>query len=269
MAPSSEAADTSNSGPSRVLVDAAFEKANLTGAALATRPASAIASYCRGYIGTDANFFLRVEREATLSIFARPSDDPELDLVMVVVSPDGKALCVDDADGIHPRLEGTFLPGEYRVLVGAYEEGKSGAVHIEVSDALKVLPSGPAPTPLSEGTYGGLSLPAAVGPGHLRGRAGGVREASTVGPGCVGFIASKPDHVLFVEEPMRLQISARGNDTDLALVLQSADGRVICNDDADGLNPQLEDEFQSGVWNVYVGTWRPAQYPDYVLRVSR
>lgn len=253
----------------RILVQSDFERVVLQGNSSATRAATALARYCPGYIGDETSFYLRVERDATLRLSARPTEDPQLDLMLAVMAPDGTTLCVDDADGIHPRVESAMNPGEYRIWVGGYEKDTTGAFTLEVVDMIKQLPQGPDPSPIPDGTYGGLSLSSGTGPGSLKGRAGGVRDANNVGPGCAGFLASKPDHVIFLEEAMRLQVSARGNGADLVLVLQSANGRVLCNDDAEGLSPHLEDELQAGAWNVYVGTFRPAQYPEYVLRVSR
>lgn len=266
---SSSGASVAEVSGQRVVLGADFQRNVLTGTSSATRSATALAKHCPGFVGEDTSLFLRVEREITVGLSARPVDDPNLDLVLAMMAPDGATLCVDDAEGMHPKLETTLSPGEYRVWVGGYEQNKVGSFTLEISDILKELPQGPAPSTIPDGTYGGLSIPPSSGPGSLRGRAGGVREAKEVGSGCVGFIASKPDHILFVEETQRLQVSARGNDQDLVLVLQSAEGRVICNDDAEGLSPHLEDELQAGVWNVYVGTFRPALYPDYVLRVSR
>lgn len=246
-----------------------FEREEVSGRAEAKRPIATMRPECMGFIGDDPDVYLHVAKDRVLRLQAAPTDDANADLVMAVMSNSGTVLCSDDADGINPRIEASFAPGQYRVWIGAFEQEKSHAFTLSVDDVLKDLPEGPAPTTSQDGAFGGLIVRPDSGPGTLRGRGGGTREANTLGPGCVGFIGMRPDHVLTLENAMRLRISARATDADLVLLLQDSQGRVLCNDDADGRNPALFEEMNAGTWNVYVGSYAPSHYPEYVLRVSR
>lgn len=246
-----------------------FEAEEIQGRSQAKRALKTMRPECAGFIGDEPDLFIHVSEERVLRLQASPVDDPNADLVMAAMSNSGTVLCSDDADGLNPRIESAFSPGQYRVWVGAFEEGKEQSFQVRVSDVLLELPDGPVPSSIDGGAFGGLSVSAETGHGTLRGRGGGTREANTIGPGCVGFIGMQPDHVLRLESAMRLRVTARATDADLVLLLQDSQGRVLCNDDADGRNPALFEDMGAGVWNVYVGSYAPSHYPEYVLRVSR
>lgn len=241
----------------------------LEGRSKATRALKTMRPECAGFIGEEPDVYLHVTEDRVLRLTASPVDDRNADLVMAAMSNSGTVLCSDDADGLNPRLESSFSPGQYRIWVGAFEKGKEQHFQLRVSDVLAELPEGPAPTAIDGGAFGGFAVSPETGPGTLRGRGGGTRSANTIGPGCVGFIGMQPDHVLQLENAMRLRVTARATDADLVLLLQDSQGRVLCNDDADGRNPALFEEMGAGAWNVYVGSYAPSHYPEYVLRVSR
>lgn len=264
-APDAEA----SAGPTIVRIVDGFSSQSADGIVTATRAASTLRPACDGFVEDDASIVLSVQKTSSLRLTAAPIEDPNADLILVAMAPDGSLLCSDDADGLNPRLESQVTPGDYRVWVGTYEEKKTSAYRLRVDNVLLSVPEGPEPTPIEEGNFGGLRIAPETGVGTLRGRAGGTRQANTVGPGCTGFIGMRPDHVLQLEARERLRVVAHATDADLVLLLQNADGRVLCNDDDDGLQPQLYEDLNAGTWNVYVGTYRPSHYPEYVLRVSR
>lgn len=224
---------------------------------------------CVGVASTQPSVHLYVANDSTLRVHARPLESEDADLVMAIQSEGGGVLCSDDVDGLNPKIDTHFEAGQYKLWVGTFEDDPHTEFELHVEDALHGLPKGPEPQPIDAGTYGGLSLGDDTGPGRLIGRAGGTRQASDIGPGCVGFIGMRPDHVLTLSETVRLRIAAHAADADLVLLLQDGQGRVFCNDDAEGANPALHEEMDAGTWNVYVGTYAPSSYPEYVLRVSR
>lgn len=224
---------------------------------------------CQGVAATQANLHLYVENTTTLRIDAQPADTAEVDLVLLIASEQGGVLCSDDVDGLNPAIDTIFEPGSYGVWVGAHGEVHDPAVEIRVSDVLATLPQGPAPKALDVGNYGGWRIAPDTGPAQMNGQGGGTRSATDIGPGCEGFIGMRPDHILLLNEEMKLRTSAHAADADLVLLLQHSSGKVLCNDDADGSNPVIHAAMDAGTWNVYVGTVLPSSYPEYLFRVSR
>lgn len=87
--------------------------------------------------------------------------------------------------------------------------------------------------------------------------AGGDIDASSLGEGCVGFIADAPDFRVTYEAgtDFPLIISAV-SDADTTLVVNDAGGGWHCNDDTDGLNPAIRfDQPASGQYDIWVGVY--------------
>jgi hypothetical protein len=123
----------------------------------------------------------------------------------------------------------------------------------------------PPPIPADAGTDAGSATAGediiSVRPGFRpdpairTGTAGGPRDAETLDETCRGYIAGAPSHVLKVDAPvsgLRVLVAMRG---DATLVIELADGRYLCNDDAEGLNPILTGPFPTGRHRVWVGTY--------------
>ncbi len=83
---------------------------------------------------------------------------------------------------------------------------------------------------------------------------GGSTDASGVAGNCAGMIADEPDIILtFQSQGGPLGIAAYSSG-DTSLVINGPDGRWYCNDDADGLNPQLRwGRASSGQYDIWVG----------------
>lgn len=98
--------------------------------------------------------------------------------------------------------------------------------------------------------------PGFTAPNMVEGRAGGLTDASSLGEGCIGNIASDPDHVVTLSAPIpNLRFYARA-DEDITLVIQQPDGSYICNDDTEGLNPVVTAaNFPAGEYKVWVGSY--------------
>ena len=83
---------------------------------------------------------------------------------------------------------------------------------------------------------------------------GGPTDASGIAGSCVGMVADQPDISLTFRSqggPLGIAVYSSG---DTSLVINGPDGRWYCNDDADGLNPQLRwGRAPSGQYDIWVG----------------
>lgn len=233
------------------------------------QPLRALHPVCKGSASHVPTLHLYVEEPTTLRVHARPIDPKDADLTLAIQSSEGGVICSDDMDGLNPEVDTIFEPGAYNIWVGAHGEDISPTVELHVQDVLAALPKGDAARAVNAGTYGGLALPKLPGPSQLVGQAGGTRNATDIGPGCTGYIGMRPDHVLTLREEAELTLRAHAADADLVLLLQHSSGKVLCNDDADGVSPVIRATMDAGTWNVYVGTFAPSNYPEYVFRVSQ
>ena len=109
-----------------------------------------------------------------------------------------------------------------------------------------------------------MGAPVAIGPGFLpdpqtaTGTAGGPVMAQNMSPDCRGFIAAGPNHILNATgQFMNLRIIVSSS-ADTTLVVQRADGSLICNDDGDGLNPVVQGPFAPGQHRIWVGAYSQA-----------
>lgn len=124
----------------------------------------------------------------------------------------------------------------------------------------------------AEPTYGTQNLSAGFlpDPVEISLAAGGSVEASVEGQGsCAGFHADAPDVDLNYEAggmPLYIYVEA---DADTTLLVNQPDGSWICNDDTIGLNPVIAIPApQSGLYNIYVGTYDSGSLPPATLKIS-
>ncbi len=101
---------------------------------------------------------------------------------------------------------------------------------------------------------------------------GSINAAQTIGGQCAGFIANAPDFDLYwtAGSGLPLAISV-ASDADTTLVINAPDGRWYCNDDGgfNGMNPGIRfDNAQSGLYDIYVGTFGGPQNHATVLTIS-
>lgn len=147
--------------------------------------------------------------------------------------------------------------------------------------AAALLTSAAAPAALAQNvgatpTYGSVSLTSGFpnDPFNVSLQSGGqVNAAQTLGGACVGFIATAPDFNLYWTAgsgALPLYISVNSN-ADTTLVINTPDGRYYCSDDGgnSGLNPGLRiTNPQSGLYNIWVGTYGNASNQAAVLSIS-
>lgn len=120
--------------------------------------------------------------------------------------------------------------------------------------------------------YGTLNLQAGFTPDprEVQVRAGGPDDAENLGVGCTGFIDFRqPDvNVTYQSGQYPLYISVQAQ-ADTTLVVNLPNGSWICNDDFEGTNPGIVIQRpQSGLYNIWVGTFDRGQLQPSTLRVS-
>lgn len=122
--------------------------------------------------------------------------------------------------------------------------------------------------------YGSVTLRAGFpqDPTSVGIQAGGAIYAGNVSDECYGYISYQPSYNLtYTAGSFPLYISA-ASDGDTTLLINTPDGRWVCNDDGDGLglNPGVEFETpQSGLYNIWVGTLASGSgYEPAMLHIS-
>lgn len=235
-------------------------------AAVRLRPgADASAQGCYGYLDPSAPDVVVDWAGGDLEVWAQAA----FDATMAVVRPDGSVVCDDDTDGLLPAVRLANAPaGRYAVWVGSYQEAEAGlqaTVYAGVPPPPPVLDAGARPAAGVVRAEGGFV--AARGAIDVAVDAGGPDEMADVDLSgtpdppafCSGYVdADRPTAAVDYSAEGgtgALGIRASGDD-DLVLVVQTPAGQVLCNDDADGLNPAVGvEDPASGVYAVWVGAF--------------
>lgn len=100
--------------------------------------------------------------------------------------------------------------------------------------------------------------------------AGGPRDASRLGNGCAGYVASAPDYRLHFDAGSLPLIIAAESNQDTTLVINGPDGRWYCDDDGSGrLDPVVRfDNPGSGQYDIWVGVYDSEDRPAATLKIS-
>jgi hypothetical protein len=188
--------------------------------------------------------------------------EADLDATLAVVAPDGSVYCDDDTLGTDPlvSIHGA-MPGDYAVWVGAWG-GAEGPARLFVGreapeageDGVSGLDTSAPPA------WGGYVMPATP-PLTVPVQLSGDAAASQFDASCGGTIdPSRPDVTLTLPgfEPL-LHVAGRSA-ADTTLLVLGPDGRIHCNDDADGFNPGVSIAGAApGDYHVWLGAWGGAQ----------
>ncbi|MFK7998853.1 MAG: serine/threonine protein kinase [Polyangiales bacterium] len=136
-----------------------------------------------------------------------------------------------------------------------------------------------APSPIATAPPLGLDAPAEepavlLAPGfeprlwRTEGQAGGSGAAREFSSSCTGYVAEQPQHIIELETAFsRLRIFVH-SDMNTSLVVRSSSGAVYCNDDAEGLNPLVDQAFAAGRYEIFVASPLPSQHPNYTLGIT-
>ncbi|MDA0209024.1 hypothetical protein QPK87_16055 [Kamptonema cortianum] len=93
----------------------------------------------------------------------------------------------------------------------------------------------------------------------------GIVETST--GFCVGFINDRPDHRLVLTEAFSYLSLQVQSPQDTMLVVRGPGG-TWCNDDLVGKNPGIAGEWLPGTYEVWVGSYRQADYHPYLIKIT-
>jgi hypothetical protein len=205
--------------------------------------------------------------------------ETEGDSTIAVRSPSGEVFCNDDQQGLNAGVS-VADPESGRYLVWAGELGPRGTRENGVLSISEIGFNGvdnrmdvTAPALFGSGRLSAGFLP---DPFAVAVEAGGPLDAdqglgdSILAEGyCSGYVTRAPSYELSYEAgDFPLYISAQ-SDRDTTLVVNAPDGAWYCNDDYESLNPGLEfAESQSGVYDIYVGTFGSGGSAPATLRIS-
>jgi hypothetical protein len=122
-------------------------------------------------------------------------------------------------------------------------------------------------------TYGTFNLAGGFQPDptNIRVSSGGNIDASKLGNGCTGFIASAPDVRLNYEPGSLPLIISVSSSADTSLVINLPNGEWLCDDDSGNgaLNPSITlRDVQSGQYDVWVGTYGETSAKSAQLSLS-
>jgi hypothetical protein len=125
----------------------------------------------------------------------------------------------------------------------------------------------------AEPTYGTFRLAGGFNPDptNIRVASGGNTDASKLGNGCTGFIASAPDVRLNYEPGSLPLIISVSSSADTSLVINLPNGEWLCDDDSGNgaLNPSITlRNVQSGQYDVWVGTYGETDAKSAQLSLS-
>ena len=223
---------------------------------------------CRGYATAAPD--LRVNYIAGIDpmVISVRSDG---DTTLIVSDPEGTWICDDDSGpGNNAELIlDEPLSGQYDIWVGTYSDGPLIDASLTIGafgdSGDGVLNWDLAPN------FGDVSLTAGFEPDPyvVEMVAGGDVDAESVGSNCWGFVTEAPDFRIFYQAGDWPLIISADSDADTTLIIADPDGNWVCNDDTNGLNPQLTFDLPlEGQYDIWVGTFSQGEASPATLLIS-
>jgi hypothetical protein len=245
---------------------------------------SGLGTACKGWASTKPDVIVKATAAFTkLRLYVRSAGDTTL----IVRDPAGGWHCNDDMDGRDPEvtIDGA-VKGTYRVWVGKYGEvmDNNVAASLYITERARVTapttgaPAAPASPVLrlvidgAKAHAGMRALTAGFAPDPLDMvvQAGGRVSigALQLGSACKGWASIDPDVILdFTSTSQYLRVSVT-SPADTALIVLDPRGRWQCNDDANGLNPEVVvTDAPTGryrIWVAKIGTAPALEGADFV-----
>lgn len=217
-------------------------------------------SGCVGYIASgqpDVNVTYAAGSTWDLGMYVESDSDTAL----LIQDPRGDWYCNDDFDGLDPRIDFAMpARGTYHVWVATFGEQTTRAT----LNITEVLRSSSAPNFRATPLYSRVTLSHGFSPDPfaIDLDAGGPDENPVEGPGCVGYIsAAQPDVVVdyTAGDIFNLYFYVESGGVDTTLMIHTPDGRWLCNDDFEGLEPRVDvPNPTSGAYAIWVGTFGDA-----------
>lgn len=93
------------------------------------------------------------------------------------------------------------------------------------------------------------------------------KTGNTATGSCDGFARRQPNHVLQLDsffKSLKIEVESTADTT----ILVRGPGGVWCNDDSDNANPMIEGEWQPGVYQVWIGSYRANSNNNYRLKIT-
>lgn len=260
--------------------------------------ASTFGDECTGVVTNQPEVVLEWTEDTTidkLRIFFTSNGDPTL----VVVTPDGEALCADDFNPLEldPMVEiANPTTGSYEIYVGSFEgdaiqpgflvftSGDFSPATLDMTTFAPELNPDAAPVDIPLEVLHFNESPSAD-PASADLEAGFrtySQEMSTTGSiaafnidlgndHCTGFVDSVPTFAFnYVGESEGLRLFFEG-DQDSTLVVRTPDGAFACSDDFDGaanLNPLVDFVTTEGEYLVFVGSFEPGATLNGTLTIT-
>ncbi|MEM8721983.1 MAG: hypothetical protein AAGE84_22260 [Cyanobacteria bacterium P01_G01_bin.39] len=126
----------------------------------------------------------------------------------------------------------------------------------QAANTISINPQGMTQSLAIQGTSGGSIVAQEV-----------AQTKNTATGFCNGYVNSQPNHLLNIESfapYLRLEIAS---DADTTIIIKGPGG-VWCNDDSDDANPMIEGQWQSGLYQVWVGSYQVNSSHDYQIRIN-
>jgi hypothetical protein len=239
-------------------------------------PAGELVHGCPGFAAADGIVVTLNRPSSPLQFFATGGG-----LVgLIVVGPDGIYRCTGlDAAGVAALRVDPLLEGEHRVLPLGAEPGEV-ALRLLVSElaldadararALGLQQSVLAAS--AEPAFGRHRLPnAAEGVTSLPLTLSAAADASSFGEGCYGRIdPTRPDVLLRLDASERRIVLRARSDSDTTLVVHAPDGRVHCDDDSYGHDPEVVlTDTAAGDYAIWIGLYSGQGGEAATLDLSR
>jgi hypothetical protein len=196
----------------------------------------------------------------------------DTDTTLVISDPAGNWICNDDAnETLNPEIVfDSPQSGQYDIWIGTFSSGPTAPATLYVSEIGGQTPGGQLNWDL-EPNYGEVDLTAGFTPDPhvVELAAGGDVDASVLGGNCRGYVTSAPDFRVHYQSggfPLTIYVEA---EADTTLIIADPDGNWVCDDDTNGVNPQITfDAPLNGQYDIWVGTYGTGDTPPATLYIT-
>lgn len=240
----------------------------------AQEPAASYVRGCTGFLTGEAAGVRIDVTEAMALLTLATADDAVTSLVLG--TPDGLYRCaLRDAQGLVSVQVAGAGPGRYTAWLGGAEGAELAARMIVADRPVSALELRGLEIASLGAPRAGSHVLAAAGARQVLAQAATVHPESPMSPlsreHCAGFGRfDAADAVLTLEgAEAALSLYARSG-RDLTIAVRAPDGRVLCNDDAFGLDPAVTfAPAPAGDYHVFVGAYSQGGTDSYTLLASR
>lgn len=220
---------------------------------------------CRGYVTVQPDFRFEYTAGAGPLVISAQSDT---DTTLIVSDPNAEWICDDDSGGAaNPQVTiDAPLDGQYDVWVGTYSEGP-------IADATLIIGGTAGGGDLNwdlTPNFGEVDLTDGFSPDPytIDIVAGGDISAESVGDDCWGYVTAAPDFRLYYGAGASPLVFSVDSDADTTMIVADPNGDWFCNDDTNGLNPEVRfDAPLDGQYDIWVGTFFEGETSEATLSI--